>query len=338
MTGCRLICDTVVCKAYYFRTTDPGDNALCANKLPSASYFGLMCFALCLSFFATLGLADEPMALSGSASVTELDTRTNIQGDLQSNLQSATLPDEEFDFQSSAEKGLAIALEADMRETGFGDTSADLTMLMETSSNQQIQREMRQLTLEVEDDGDKTIIVFDRPRDLKGTAILTFTHKTGSDDQWLYLPALKRVKRISSSNKSGPFMGSEFAYEDLSSDEVEKYTYNYLRDKELDSERCFVVERIPVDKKSGYSRQITWVDQDNYLLRRIEYYDRKGDLLKTMDLHGYQKYLDRYWRAAQMVMTNHQTKRRTIMRFNNYQFQVGLVEQDFSSGSLSRIR
>ena len=116
-------------------------------------------------------------------------------------------------------------------------------MLIENSVGELSRREMRQMSLEVPTDGDKNIMVFDRPRDLKGTAILTFTHKTTPDEQWLYLPALKRVKRISSADKSGPFMGSEFAYEDLSSQEVEKYVYRYLRDESLEGELCFVVER-----------------------------------------------------------------------------------------------
>ncbi|MEZ5571795.1 MAG: outer membrane lipoprotein-sorting protein [Halioglobus sp.] len=239
---------------------------------------------------------------------------------------------------ASAERGLAIATEADKRDSGFGDTRVDLTMLIATSNDQQISRDMRQMNLEVEDDGDKSIMVFDRPRDLKGTAILTFTHRAGSDEQWLYLPALKRVKRISSEDKSGPFMGSEFAFEDLSSQEVEKYTYTYLRDETIDGEPCFVVERVPTDKYSGYSRQVTWVDQKEYRLQRVDYYDRKNTLLKTMTAADYQIFLDRYWRPGELVMVNHQTGKSTTLRFRNYQFQTGLQDSDFTPNAISRIR
>ena len=235
-------------------------------------------------------------------------------------------------------KGLAIATEADRRDQGFGDTRADLIMLMMLSEDQMIRRQMRQLTLEVEDDGDKSIMVFDRPRDLKGTAILTFSHKVEPDDQWLYLPALKRVKRLSSADKSGPFMGSEFAYEDLSSAEVEKYRYRYLHDETVEGEAMFVVERTPVDPKSGYSRQVTWIDQDEYRLRRVDYYDRKGDLLKTMELLDYRQYLGKFWRSGEMVMSNHQTGRTTALLFENYEFQVGLKDKNFTRGALSRVR
>ena len=240
--------------------------------------------------------------------------------------------------ETQQERGLAIAVEADRRDLGFGDTTAGLTMLLRMSENEEIIRNMRQMVLEVSDDGDKSIMVFDRPRDLKGTAILTFTHKVGNDDQWLYLPALKRVKRISAADKSGPFMGSEFAYEDLASQEIEKYRYRYLRDEQIDGEACFVIERIPVDERSGYSRQEAWYDKSEYRLRRIDYFDRKGEPLKTMELTDYRLYLEKYWRPDLMLMSNLQTGRSTLLQFDRYQFQVGLKDKDFSRGALARIR
>ena len=170
--------------------------------------------------------------------------------------------------QTPEQKGLAIAREADLRDQGFADSTATMQMTLRNRHGEESLRQMRTKTLEQMDDGDKSLIVFDQPRDVKGTALLTYTHKAGSDDQWLYLPALKRVKRIASSNKSGPFMGSEFAYEDLSSQEVEKYTYKYLRDETFDGDEehagktVFVIERFPVDEKSGYTRQLVWMDQD----------------------------------------------------------------------------
>lgn len=240
--------------------------------------------------------------------------------------------------ESDVEKGMRIAVEADQRNNGFGDSMADLTMLIAASQENVISREMRQMSLEVAGDGDKSIMVFDRPRDLKGTAILTFSHKTEADEQWLYLPALKRVKRISSTDKSGPFMGSEFAFEDLSSQEVEKYSYKFLRDESIDGEATYVVERIPTDKYSGYSRQVAWVDQQEYRQLRVDYYDRKDTLLKTMIATDYQKYLDSYWRPGTLTMTNHQTGKSTTLKFDNYQFRTGLQDSDFSPSAISRIR
>ncbi len=133
---------------------------------------------------------------------------------------------------------MEIATEVDRRDTGWHDFKASMTMLLRNKQGEESLRNMRTQSLEMENDGDKTLIVFDRPPDVKGTALLSYSHKTGPDDQWLYLPALKRVKRIASKNKSGPFMGSEFAYEDLSSQEIEKYTYKYIQDDQLADQVC----------------------------------------------------------------------------------------------------
>ncbi len=236
------------------------------------------------------------------------------------------------------ERGLAIAVEADSRDTGFADSVADLTMTLKNRHGEQSVRYMRTSTLEVEEDGDKTLVIFDRPKDIKGTALLSFTHKTGPDDQWLFLPALKRVKRISSNNKSGPFMGSEFAYEDIASQEVEKYTYKYLKDEELDGADCFVIERDPVDPKSGYTRQVTWIDKAEYRVQKIDFYDRKEVLLKTLTFGGYQQYLERYWRADDMHMVNHQTGKSTHLAWANYAFGNGLTDRDFDRNSLKRAK
>ena len=129
------------------------------------------------------------------------------------------------------EIGLRIATEARERERGFGNFTARQTMLLRNSQGQESHRELRVKVLEVEGDGNRSLFVFDEPRDVAGTAMLVHGHTDAQDDQWLYLPALTRVKRISSSNRSGSFMGSEFTYEDLGSPEVEKYTYRYLRDE-----------------------------------------------------------------------------------------------------------
>lgn len=236
------------------------------------------------------------------------------------------------------EKGLAIAIEADKRYDGFGDLKATLKMILKNRRGQESSRHMRTKTLEVEGDGDKALQVFDRPKDIKGTALLNFSHKSGTDDQWLYLPALKRVKRISSANKSGSFMGSEFAYEDITSQEVEKYTYKWLRDEVFDGMDSFVIERDPVDKNSGYTRQVVWLDKQEYRLLKIDFYDRKNALLKTLTHRGYQKYLGKYWYPDEMFMLNHQTGKNTLLKWTDYKFRNGFKDKDFNKNSLKRAR
>ena len=236
------------------------------------------------------------------------------------------------------EKGLAIAHAADRRDEGFGDYTAHMEMILRNRQGEESVRRVRISTLEVKGDGDKSLSVFDEPADVKGTALLTFTHKAGEDDQWLFLPALKRVKRIASANKSGPFMGSEFAYEDVGSQEVEKYTYKYLRDETCEGKPCFVMERYPVDKHSGYTRQVLWLDQAEYRPWKIDFYDRKDSLLKTLVWRGYRQYLGKYWRADEMFMQNQQNGKSTLLKWSDYKFRVGLKAADFNEASLNRAR
>ncbi|UCH66394.1 MAG: outer membrane lipoprotein-sorting protein [Ignavibacterium sp.] len=240
--------------------------------------------------------------------------------------------------QTPEEKGLEIAIEADKRDLGFGDSSSELTMILRNKQGDESKRKISNKTLEVKDDGDKSLVIFNEPRDVKGTAFLSFTHKSGPDDQWLYLPALKRVKRIASDNKSGPFMGSEFAYEDISSQEVEKYTYKYLKDETVDGIDCFVMERYPVDENSGYTRQIVWIDKAEYRPMKVDFYDRKNSMLKTLTYHEYKQYMDKYWRADKLSMINHQTGKSTDLLFADYKFANGFSDSDFNQNSLKRAR
>ena len=238
--------------------------------------------------------------------------------------------------QSAEEKGLAIAQNASKYDEGFGSSKVNLTMTLKNRHGQESVRELSAETLEQIVDGDKSLIVFRSPRDVKGTSTLTYTHKEGSDDQWLFLPSIQRVKRVSSDNKSGPFMGSEFAYEDLSSQEVEKYTYKYMGEESINGTEAYLVERYPVDPKSGYTRQQVWYNKENFRLEKVDFYDRKNVLLKTLTYDDYRIYLDKHWRAGEFLMVNHQTGKSTKLSFQNYEFAVGLSDNDFTQNSLKR--
>jgi len=239
---------------------------------------------------------------------------------------------------SPESKGLTIAEEADRRDTGWVDQYADMKMILRNKQGQESTRNIRSSTLEVTGDGDKSLSIFDSPADIKGTAFLSHTHALKQDDQWLFLPALKRVKRISSSNKSGPYMGSEFAYEDISSQEVSKYTYKWLRDESYQERDSFVIERYPQDKNSGYTRQVAWVDKAMYQPLKVDYYDRKDSLLKTQTFSDYQLYINKFWRPDSMEMINHQTGKSTVLLMNNFRFGNGLKDRNFNKKALENAR
>lgn len=230
-------------------------------------------------------------------------------------------------------RGLDIAKAAEKADLGFNSSSANLNMILKNKNGQISERTLTVKTLELNDDGDKSLIVFNSPKDVNGTATLTFTHKIGADDQWLYLPSIKRVKRISSNNKSGPFVGSEFAYEDLSSQEIEKYTYKFIEEKN----NLLIVEQIPVDPKSGYTRRIVSYNKDKgYRIEKIEFYDRKNTLLKTLTYSGYKLYKSKFWRASTLNMVNHQSKKETLLDFFDYDFDVEFTDDDFTQNALKR--
>lgn len=242
--------------------------------------------------------------------------------------------------ETTEEKGYAIAARSDRSDRGFVDNAVNLRMILRNAAGKETDRALSIRTLEVPDEnlGDKSLIVFDSPADIEGTALLSHAKILEPDDQWLYLPALKRTKRISSVNKSGPFVGSEFAFEDFTALELNKYKYKYLREEACGEMQCDVVERYPRYEHSGYTKQISWLDQDEFQVRKVEFYDRRGDLLKTLTLTGYKQYGGKYWRAGKLHMINHKTKKETVLEYSDYQFATGLNENDFKKSALRRSR
>ena len=279
------------------------------------------------------GFAARARRLQG---VPELRLGTGVAAAVFAAFTAQTAP--EAAAQSAAQKGLQIAKAARAADRGFGNYTAELNMILRNRSGQESRRTLRIKVLEVRGDGNKIVFVFDNPKDVKGTAFLIHGHTTRPDDQWLYLPALKRVKRISSSKRSGSFMASEFAYEDLTSPEVEKFTYTWLREEPCGNLTCTVTEMIPAEKGSGYSRQVVWHDTKEFRVWKVEYYDRKKDHLKTLTYSGYKKYLNKFWRAADLKMVNHNTGKSTDLKWSSYEFGTNLSERDFSQTGLRRAR
>ena len=228
------------------------------------------------------------------------------------------------------ERGFEIAARSDRSDRGFNDSEVALKMVLRNKAGKQTERELALKTLEIPDEsvGDKSMIVFESPRDIDGTALLSYARILDPDDQWLYLPALKRVKRISSVNKSGPFVGSEFAFEDFTSLELNKFEYRFVRSEACGELSCDVIERVPRYEHSGYTRQLTWIDRQVHQIRKVEFYDRRGDLLKTLEMKEYREY----------EMVNHQTGKSTDLVYGDYRFKTGLEDGDFVKGVLARIR
>lgn len=239
-----------------------------------------------------------------------------------------------------AAKGRAIAEETARRDSGWVDSQIRGTMILRDPSGSESRRSFRITTLEgtAPGEGDKSIIVFEQPADVRGVAMLTHAKiEPQDDDQWLYLPAVKRVKRIASSNRTGKFVSSEFSFEDLGSQEVEDYTYLYLREEACPTDpalRCAVVESAPKSDKSGYSKRIVWTDLQEYRPQHIAFYNRRGDLEKELSFSGYKRHDARFWRADKLVMTNKQTGKSTEMQWEDYRFGTGVSADEFNEQRL----
>jgi len=256
-----------------------------------------------------------------------------------SGLSAAVLSPEE-EALPPAEKGKRIADNLSDDQDGYVDSELKMKMVLINKKGDETVREMHTKNMEgTAPDGDKGLIVFDSPRDQKGTALLTHAHDDKDNEQWLYLPALKRVKKIASNKKSGSFMGSEFSFEDIGGGgSTEDYNYTWLRDETLDGKECHVMQSIPKDKNSGYTKIVAWVDKENGRNYKAEFYDRKKSHLKTMTIKGYEVYKGDQDRPGELYMINHQTGKSTKMQMTDYKFDVGLKDKDFTKNSLQRAR
>ena len=218
---------------------------------------------------------------------------------------------------------------------GFKSSQAEMQMTLINANKQRRTRDMSMMTLE-SNSGNKSLMTFLSPADVKGTKFLNHEHLNRDDDQWLYLPALKRVKRIASSSKSGSFMGSEFSYEDLSSFNPKKYIFKGdAKIGMFNSKKVYIGERIPKSKNSGYTKEISYVDTKNFLIQKVDYYDRKHELLKTATFDKYKK-ISGKWRVAQMTMVNHQNHKKTILKWSNEKIKLHLRQKDFNKRVLKK--
>lgn len=230
---------------------------------------------------------------------------------------------------------LDISKKYDEAIKGFGSSITVAKMILVNARGQKSIRDLEMKTLE-QDEADKTLSTFLGPADIKGTKTLTHGHIGKSDDQWLYLPALKRVKRIASRNKSGSFMGSEFSFEDIGNQNYKKFTYSENAEEiNLDDKTYYKSIRYPKDKYSGYTKQVTYIEKNTFLLHKVEYYDRKKELLKTAIFKDYKK-LQGIWRVGQIEMSNHQNDKSTTIVWSDDKVKAGLSKKEFTKRMLKR--
>lgn len=186
----------------------------------------------------------------------------------------------------------------------------------------------------------KLLVRFLAPRDVENTGLLTWEAKNGNDDQWLYLPATKRVKRIPAAGKKNRFMGTNFAFEDLRPENLQLHAYTFVGSERVEGWDCFVIEAAPATEKlladSGYSKRTLWIRKDNYFTAKSAYYDKKGRLEKIATARQLVNVIGTIWRADEVEMRDVREDTKTIVVVESRAINRGLKESLFTEAALIR--
>jgi len=233
-----------------------------------------------------------------------------------------------------AETSESVAKKAFEAVSGYGSSIANARMILKNANGIENKRKLIMKRYE-KPTGDKSFLEFLYPLDIKGTKLLSFEHIGKDDSQWLYLPELKRIKRISSRNKSGSFMASEFSYEDIATQNYLNYTYKGDAKKvNKNGKEYLQIERFPKDANSGYSKQIALIDTKTYLIQFGDYYDKQNRLLKKVSFLKYRK-IKNIYRVQTIKIVNVQNGKSTVLTLDDEKIKMGLSEQDFSKKVLN---
>lgn len=215
------------------------------------------------------------------------------------------------------------------------DQTGELIMTLENSRGSQRIREIKQ-NIKEDNDETKKIMFFTSPADVRGTSFMSFSYeKSENDDQWIYLPALRKVKRISSGSSSDYFMGSDFTYDDMGERLPSEDTHSIVGEETINSVHCIIIESIPLNSDYMYSKKLTWVSDEYWIGMKKEFYDEDSDLLKTLTVSDY-KLIDGYWMITDSLMYNIQSEHSTTIELNNLILDSGIKDSIFTTRTMEK--
>lgn len=240
---------------------------------------------------------------------------------------------------SQAYTGLDI-MKLNDAQRRVNDEQVELQMILKNPQGQERIRELQVVTKTVEKDIQNSILKFKAPRNIAGTGLLTLENKDTDDDQWLYLPTLKKSRRISAADQTDSFMGTDFTYEDLNPENIEDFNYQILGNEKLTDMDCYKIEATPANEsiknKSGYSKRIIWIRQDSNLAERIDFIDKQGKESKRLLAKDFITASENVYRAKSIVMQNLQTGHSTSLIYNNFVINQGIKNTLFTMRNLEQ--
>jgi len=239
-------------------------------------------------------------------------------------------------------KARDIMQKVDDRDDGDQRVSdMDMTLIDKHLRNRE--RRIRTFSKDFGEDAYR-IMFFQEPADVKNTAFLTYDYDQADkdDDQWLYLPALKKTKRIASTDKSGSFMGSDFSYSDMTTRDLDDYHFFMKKDMDVNKHKVWVIEAVPVNdnviEETGYTKSLLFIRQDNYVTIRAIHWQKEGKRLKYFDIKKLEL-IDNIWTPLEMHMTSKKGSKmlhKTIMTFSNVKYNQAMDDQLFTVRRLEK--
>lgn len=214
------------------------------------------------------------------------------------------------------------------------DSQADMTMVLVNDKGQKRERTLTALVKKYEDDSSRSILFFNSPADVKGTSFLVWTDENKDDKQWLYLPALQRVRQISTSGKGESFMGTELTFYDMGSHDIDDYTYTLLKEEPVDGEMSYVVQAIP-KKVEFYSKVVYWIRKGNFIPAKADFYDTKGEYEKQGTFKAV-KNIQNINTPTHIEMHNVKNGRTTIIDLTKVAYNKGLQDNLFTERYMKR--
>lgn len=215
------------------------------------------------------------------------------------------------------------------------DQTSTLTMTLSNESGQTRVRTILQYSKDM-GDVEKSIMFFIAPADVKNTSFMSWSYDgDNADDQWIYLPALKKVKRISSDSKNDYFMGSDFTYDDLGDRKLNADNHQLLREETMNGKQCYVVESVAKDADYMYSRTMTWIDKSTFVGVQKEFFDEDGDLLKVLTIKKVEN-INGIDVITNSEMKNIQKSHATSMILSEVKVNSGIASTMFSERMMMR--